>query len=111
MGCDYKFTDAAKQDLDDILYYISKKLDNPIAATNFMTKLKDTISNVTAFPNCGMVVENDFIQRKDIRKLPILNYSFYYQFIKSDNYILILRIIYGKRDPEQISREITYTNT
>lgn len=107
MGCDYKFTDAAKQDLDDILYYISKKLDNPIATTNFMTKLKDTISNVTAFPNCGMVVENDFIQRKDIRKLPILNYSFYYQFIKSDNYILILRIIYGKRDPEQIAREIT----
>lgn len=107
MGCDYKFTDAAKQDLDDILYYISKKLDNPIAATNFMTKLKDTISNVTAFPNCGMVVDNDFIQRKDIRKLPILNYSFYYQFIKSGNYILILRIIYGKRDPEQIAREIT----
>ena len=99
MDCDYKFTDVAKQDLDDILYYISKKLDNPMAVNNFMTKLEETISNVTTFPKCGSVVENDFIQRMDIRKLPILNYE-------SDNYILILRIIYGKRNPEQIMKEI-----
>ena len=106
MDCDYKFTDVAKQDLDDILYYISKKLDNPMAVNNFMTKLEETISNVTTFPKCGSVVESDFGQRMDSRKLPILNDTFYYQYYESDNYILILRIIYGKRNPEQIMKEI-----
>lgn len=106
MGCDYRFTASAEQDLDDILYYISQKLDNPIAARNFMTKLEETITKVTAFPKCGTVVDNDFLPCKDIRKLPIQNYSFYYKFIEDENYVLILRIIYAKRDPEQIMKEI-----
>lgn len=60
MACDYKFTASAEQDLDDILYYISQKLDNPIAAGNFMTRLEETITEVIAFPKCGTIVDNDF---------------------------------------------------
>ena len=51
MAYDYRFTANAEKDLDEILHYIAKELDNPIAASSFMTKLEKLIEEIREFPN------------------------------------------------------------
>ena len=51
-------------------------------------------------------MDNDFLTVKDIRKLPISHYMLCYRFEETDKCIVILRIIYGKRDPQQIIKEL-----
>ena len=106
MACKYRFTNRAANDLDEIFHYIAIELDNPSAASSFMTKLEKLIDEITAFPKCGSLLDNELVPVNDIRKLPISNYMLYYRFDESDECIVILRIIYGKRDPQQTFKNI-----
>ena len=102
----YHFTASAEKDLDEIVRYIAIELDNPSAASVFMTKLEKIISDIRTFPKCGSIVDNEFIPVHDIRKMPISNYVLYYRFDEADACVVILRIIYGKRDPQQMMKEM-----
>ena len=106
MVCNYRFTEKASIDLDEILHYISIELDNSFVASAFMTKLEKIIDEITTFPKCGSLVDNEFIPVKDIRKVPISNYMLYYRYEESEKCVVILRIIYGKRDPQQTAKGI-----
>lgn len=101
MVYNFRFTEKASMDLDEILHYISIELDNSFAASAFMTKLEKIIDEIITFPKCGTLVDNEFIPVKDIRKVPISNYMLYYRFEESEKCVVILRIIFGKRDPQQ----------
>lgn len=106
MAFDYSFTDAAKADLDEILYYISTELDNPTAASSFFESVENTISQLIEFPKSGAIVENEFLTSENIRKVPIGNYSLYYSPDNIQSTIVIIRIIYAKRSPEWISSQL-----
>lgn len=106
MAFDYSFTDAAKADLDEILYYISTELDNPTAASSFFESVENTISQLIEFPKSGAIVENEFLTAENIRKVPIGNYSLYYSPDNIQSTIVIIRIIYAKRSPEWISSQL-----
>ena len=58
MVCNYRFTEKASIDLDEILHYISIELDNSFVASAFMTKLEKIIDEITTFPKCGSLVDN-----------------------------------------------------
>ena len=107
MACDYRFTDEAVKDLDDIIHYIAIELDNAIAANSFVNKLVKHIDDIRTFPKSGSLVDNEFVSVKDIRKIPISNYLLYYRFEESTECVVILRIIYRKRDPQQTYKSIT----
>lgn len=98
----YLFTNIARNDLNDILDYIHNTLLNPSAAQKLYSRLMEIIDGICLFPERYPIVENDFISRKDIRKVSINNYLMYYSFDAQSNIILIVRIIYGKRDVDQI---------
>ena len=104
MAYNYLFTANAEKDLDEIIYYIAKELDNPFAASEFFKNLEKLIAEIREFPKCGVLLENEYLSAKDIRKLPISNYILYYRFEETNERIVILRIIYGKRDPMQITQ-------
>ncbi len=106
MAFDYRFTDAAKADLDEILSYISTELDNPTAALSFFDSFETTISQLVEFPKSGSIVENEFLATENIRKVPIGNYSLYYSPDSIQSTIVIIRIIYAKRSPEWISSQL-----
>ena len=105
MVCNYDFTVAAENDVDEILSYLSIELANPFAAKIFYIELNKTIDTICSFPKSGALVQNDYISDSDIRKLPISNYLLYYRYKEPDN-ILVIRIIFGKRDPNQTSKEL-----
>ena len=103
----YKFTENAENDLDEIIRYIREKLFNPSAAVSFFKRVFESIDNLRKFPLSGMLVENEFLPNKDIRKVVIDNYIMYYLAGEAKREIIIVRIIYGKRNLEKIRLEIT----
>ncbi len=98
----YHFTEKAEQDLDEILHYISVDLVNPSAARNLVKNVFDQIELVRIFPHSGTLVDNDFLADKTVRKLSVDHYVIYYKAHDEEKIISIIRIIYGKRDLEEI---------
>lgn len=102
----YKFTETAKIDLDNILHYVSIKLFNFEATKQLFEKVVETIDNICAFPESNPVINNEYLNRQDIRKAIINNYIMYYIFQKDVSNVLILRIVYGKRNLEEILKDM-----
>ncbi len=103
---DYRFTEKAAQDLDEILHYITEELDNSIAAKNLGRKIFEKIDTVRCFPESGTPVENEFLADKTVRKLIVDHYIIYYKAHHDEKMISVIRIVYGKRNLDEILRQI-----
>ena len=102
----YRLTKRAESDLDGIVSYIAIELANPQAASDFVDKLKDNIDEARAFPESGSLVDNEFLQLDNLRKKLIGNYIMYYLLDVGENIIYILRIVYGKRNLDEILKKL-----
>lgn len=98
----YRFTEKAEQDFDEILRYISVDLANPTAAQNLGRKMFEQIDVVRAFPDSGAPVDNEFLSDKSVRKLLVDNYIIYYKAHYDEKIISVIRIVYGKRNLDEI---------
>ena len=102
----YSFTEKAEQDFDEILRYISFDLANPIAAQNLGRKIFEKIDIVRSYPESCAIVENEFLSDKTVRKLLVDNYIIYYKANHDEKIITIIRIVYGKRNLDEIIKTI-----
>ena len=102
----YRLTKRAESDLDGIVSYITVDLANPQAASDFVDKLQDTIEEARAFPESGSLVHNEFLQIENVRKKLVGNYIMYYLPDIGENIIYILRIVYGKRNLDEILKKL-----
>lgn len=103
---DYRFTEKAEQDLDEILHYISVDLANPAAAQDLGRKIFEQINIVRSFPDCGAIIDNEFLSDKTVRKLSVDHYMIYYKADHDDKMISVIRIVYGKRDLDGILKTV-----
>lgn len=103
---DYRFTEKAEADLTEILRYITADLSNPLAAQELGRRIFDSIDNIRNFPQSGLIIENSFLTDKTVRRLVVDNYILYYKPNDSEKIIYIVRIVYGKRNLDEICREI-----
>ena len=104
----YHFTKKAEADLDEILSYISIELSNPEAAASFLKDLLAVIASICSVPKIGSIVENEFLPDKEIRKSLVGNYVLYYLPDTEEKSIYILRILYGRRNLDELVREINH---
>ena len=102
----YHFTKKAEADLDEILSYISIELSNPEAAASFLKDLLAVIASICSVPKIGRMVENEFLPDKEIRKSLVGNYVLYYLPDTEEKSIYVLRILYGRRNLDELVREI-----
>ena len=102
----YQLTTKAEADLDTIVSYIVVQLENPQAATGFLNKLQDAIQEACSFPESGSLVINEFLPYKGIRKKLVGNYIMYYFLDGNAKTIYVLRVKYGRRNLEEILREM-----
>ena len=102
----YHFTKKAEADLDEILSYISVELSNPEAAASFLKDLLTVIASICSVPKIGSIVENEFLPNREIRKSLVGNYVLYYLPDAVEMTIYILRILYGRRNLDELVREI-----
>lgn len=102
----YRLTKRAESDLDGIVLYITVDLANPQAASDFVDKLQNTIEEARAFLESGSPVHNEFLQIENMRKKLVGNYIVYYLLDIGENIIYILRIVYGKRNLDEILKKL-----
>lgn len=102
----FRFTEKAVQDFDEILHYITVDLASPIAAQNLGKKIFEKIDCARSFPDSGAPVDNEFLGYKTVRKLLVDNYIIYYKAHNDEKIISIVRIVYGKRNLDEILRNI-----
>lgn len=90
-------TRAAYEDIDSIAEYISKVLKNPYAANKFIDKIFDGIGRLSVFPKRNKAL---CIRGKDseIRTLGIGNYLIAYRTDDTQKTVIVLRVIYSKRN-------------
>ena len=102
----YRLSQKAEADLDGIVSYIAVELSHPQAASDFVDKLGKVIDEIRSFPESGSYVNNDFFSHTEIRKKLICSYIMYYPPVKEEKMIYVVRIVYGKRNMEEILREL-----
>ena len=102
----YRLTQKAESDLDGIVLYIAIELSNPQAASDFVDKLQDNIEEARNFPESGSLVYNEFLQVENVWKKLVGNYTMYYLPDAAEKIIYILRIIYSKRNMDEILKKL-----
>ncbi len=98
----YILTENANADVEEILEYIATELANPDAATAFVDAMDEKLETVCQAPKMGRAVENQYYKRTDIRRILVKNYIVYYLIDEDKNLIVVLRVIFEKRDQNRI---------
>ena len=100
------FSKIAESDIDETLAYISYDLSNPDAASSFADELEHKLNEVSKTPRMGRLVENDFLKRDDVRSFLVGNFIVYYIVDEDEKVIVILRVVYEKRDLDKILKGV-----
>ncbi|QFJ56078.1 type II toxin-antitoxin system RelE/ParE family toxin [Pseudobutyrivibrio xylanivorans] len=103
---DYDFTEIAEADIDETLYYISNELCNPKAAKDFVDELDDKLADICKSPKNGRLVVNEFLKRDDVRRFLVDNYIAYYIIDEANSKIVVLRVVYSKRNQNEILKNL-----
>jgi len=88
----------AKDDLENIFYYISFELVNQEAATDLIYKFESKFNELLLFPLSYPLVESKLIYEIDLRKCIVDNYIILYFYNAKDKLVEIVRVIYSKID-------------
>ncbi len=102
----YQLTQKADADLDDIVGYNAVELANPKAASDFVDKLQGAIGEARSFPESGFPAVNEFVPNTEVRKKLVDNYIMYYLPDSAEKMIFVLRIVYGRRNMDEILRKL-----
>jgi plasmid stabilization system protein ParE len=98
MAYDLIITKAAQSQIDDILSYISQKLDNPSAAKDFLNAIEDCYSYLTFNPFIYPECDNDGLKSQKLRKAIIKNYVMLFKVDKSKKIVYIMYFFFGRQD-------------
>ena len=96
------FLPVAKQDINEIILYISDTLGAPQAALDLLDALESSILHLKKFPymcriyNIGMPLDFEY------RALPVKNYLVFHVVLEDKKMVEIYRVIYAKRDMTKI---------
>ncbi len=108
MEYEFELTEKANNDIEGILYYLSKELMTPQSATHFMDVLMKGFNRICTFPESGEVLDNKFVPTDMIRKALIGRYVIYYPIMKRKKKVLILRVSHELRDVRNILQHTTF---
>ena len=86
----------AHKDLAGIKAYISDELENPIAATNVVSRIIKNLKILKDMPGIGRPLATKVSFETDYRFLVCGNYLAFYRY--EDRTVYVDRILYGRRD-------------
>lgn len=86
----------ARNDLEQIFSYIAEELESPQAAEKTIDRIIDTTAKLEDFGEMGMPIRGMGGHFTAYRYLISGSYMIFYRKINND--IIILRVLYGKRD-------------
>ena len=99
---DFYITRTAEEDINEAFSYIKNTLCNPEAAISFADELEIKIDEICRNPKNGRPVVNEYLKKDDIRRFLVKNYTVYYTIVEEQLRITVLRVVYGKRNQDDI---------
>ena len=90
-----KYSGYFFSDLEDVLDYISDKLENPSAAKGLYGKVKNEIEKISKLPMSYPDCTYWYFTEKKYRHCPIGNYSLFFEVDDSNKTVIILRFLYS----------------
>ena len=102
----YVLTESAEADVDEAFDYIANELVNPDAASAFAAELEEKLEEICKTPKAGRPVHNPYLKRDDIRRVLVKNYIAYYLIDEKKENIVVLRVVYNRRDQDKILKSI-----
>lgn len=88
----------ARQDITDMILYISVQLNAPKAAMDLLDALEHSISLLGEFPYAHRIYRPIKPLEEDYRMLPVKNYAVFYVVREEEKIVEIHRVIYAKMD-------------
>ena len=97
-----EFLPVARQDMTDIVRYISHELFNTIAAERLADEMIDAAERLTDFPYINAIHQSIKPLKREYRKLIVKNYIMFYWIDENKKHVTIARVIYARRDYEKL---------
>jgi addiction module RelE/StbE family toxin len=91
-------SEPAKQDIIDIVRYISAELNSSQAAIELLDTLDIGTKSLDTNPKRNAFVRDERLAAKGYRALFIKNYIVFYKVDEKAKNVDIIRILYGRRD-------------
>lgn len=91
-------TEPAEHDIHAIVNYVSKELQNPLAAQDLLNKISHNINHLKTFPNRFPLVNDIILANQGIRKATVDHYLIFYTVSETLKHVTIIRILYAKRN-------------
>jgi addiction module RelE/StbE family toxin len=97
-----KFLPLAKQDMTEIVRYISHELQNPTAAEELAEEMIDAAEGLAAFPYINAIHQTLKPLKFEYRKKIVKNYILFYWIEEESKLITIARVLYARRDYDRL---------
>ena len=102
----YVLTESAEADIDEAFDYIANELVNPDAASAFADELEEKLEEICKTPKAGRPLHNPYLKRDDVRRVLVKNNIAYYRIDEEKENIVVLRVVYNRRDKNKILKNI-----
>ena len=96
----YQFTPLAEQDLNEIFDYISLELFTPLSAEKLIERIQTAVERVCEFPFSCPLLNDAILREREYRLLVVDNFNLFY--IVRDETVIIMRVLYGRRNYESL---------
>ena len=71
-----------------------------------MNELDQCIERLCIFPESGKLVFDEYLPGIHVRRKIVGKYILFYQVLKEEKVIRILRIVYGRRDMDEVLKHM-----
>lgn len=93
-----EITEPAERDLFEIGNYIAKELLEPGIAAKVVNKIAENVFELEEMPLRNALVADERLAQQGIRKVVVDNFIVFYIVSEERKTVIIIRILYGKRD-------------
>lgn len=97
-----EYLPVARQDMVDIVRYISRELNNPIAADQLAVELIEAGDSIPAMPYANPAYIPIRPLKHEYRKLLVRNYIMFYWLDEEKKMVTVARVVYAKRDYKKL---------
>jgi len=97
-----EFLSIAKQDMTEIVRYISQELCNPAAANKLADEMIEAADRLCGFPYINSVLQTIKPLKHEYRKLLVKIYIMFYWIDENTKTVTMARVLYARRDYQKL---------
>lgn len=96
MGCEVRWTESARKDVDDAIRYIAVDLASPRAASSLLDAFEVAVDQIGAFPEGCPVGRHRALSTRGLRKKSVRRYVMLYSY--DGETVVISRVFHSLQD-------------